>query len=256
MYKYSSFSEYTQINYFDLIKKELCEFIKEYEVFLYDDRGNMHQYEYYPVNEIKVTNVVFTKNKIDKVEFDVLVRAKFTLSDDVLDIESDFPPFIERTQCYQFSMYGFFITSFKRKSNEQLKKIEEEPLERLINGLVPIISLEEMDTYATKFLKEFCPEALTTPMKLSVTKILEKKGIKFYYAPLEDKVLKKTYFAKDRATIYKEDKEEIVNTFNDETEVIAVEPGTILVNFYKHLEYTPGVHRNTMIHETAHWFFP
>ncbi len=255
MYKYSSFSEYIQLNYFDLIKKELCEFIKEYEVFLYDDKGNMHQYEDYSVNEIKVTNVVFTKNKIDKVEFDVLIRAKFTLSDEVLDIESNFPPFIERTQCYQFSMHGSFKTGFKGKSNEQLKKIDEEPPERLTNGLVPIISLEEMDTYAAKFLKEFCPEALTTPMKLSVTKILEKKGIKFYYAPLEDYVLGKTYFAKDKATIYKEDKEEIINIFNDETEVIDVEPGTILVNFYKHLEYPPGVYRNTMIHEAVHWFF-
>lgn len=151
-------------------------------------------------------------------------------------------------------MYGSFITGFKGKSNEQLKKIEEEPLERLTNGLVTIISLEETDTYATKFLKEFCPEALITPMKLSVTKILEKKELNSITLLLEDNVLGKTYFAKNRATTYKEDKEEIINIFNDEAEVIDVEPGTILVNFYKHLEYPPGVYRKTMIHEAVHWF--
>lgn len=112
MYKYSSFSEYIQLNYFDLIKKELCEFIKEYEVFLYDDKGNMHQNEDYSVNEIKVTNVVFTKNKIDKVEFDVLLRAKFTLSDEVLDIESDFPPFIEKNPMLSICNVRIFYNWF------------------------------------------------------------------------------------------------------------------------------------------------
>lgn len=54
-----------------------------------------------------------------------------------------------------------------------------------------------MDSYATKFLKEFCPEALEKPMKFDVAEMLANKGVKVYYAPLSEQVFGKTYFAKD-----------------------------------------------------------
>ena len=52
-----------------------------------------------------------------------------------------------------------------------------------------------MDSYATKLLKQFCPEALEKPMKFDVAEMLSNKGDKVYFAPLSEQVLGKTYFA-------------------------------------------------------------
>ena len=36
-----------------------------------------------------------------------------------------------------------------------------------------------MDSYATKFLEEFCPEALEKPMEFDVSETLANKGVEF-----------------------------------------------------------------------------
>ena len=56
-------------------------------------------------------------------------------------------------------MKGSFKKGFVPKGKDDVKKVDEEP-EKISNSLVPIISRDKMDNYATKFLKEFCPEAL------------------------------------------------------------------------------------------------
>lgn len=43
--------------------------------------------------------------------------------------------------------------------------------------------------------------------------------------------------------------------FDGVTEVIDVEPGTVLINFDAVVRRQLGVYRNTMIHEAIHWFF-
>ena len=83
--------------------------------------------------------------------------------------------------------------------------------------------------------------------------MLASKGVKVYYAPLEDNVFGKTYFAKDTAEVYKGDN--LLDFINGETERIEVEPGTVLINFDAVVERPIGVYRNTMIHEAIHWFF-
>ena len=254
MYKYSSFVEYIQLNYIENITKALEDFIVENEMVLYTEKPSaMHHYDSFEVKSIKVYGVRYTKNKRDNLEFDVLLKATFSVLDDVFDPDSGFPPFFEKTESYRYGMKGSFKKGFTEK--DDLERIEEEP-ERLTDTLVPIISLEEMDDYAAKFLKEFCPEALTTPMRLNLSEMLSKKGIVIRYAPLPDNIFGKTYFAKDKATVFKEFENGEFFVFGDPlTEEIEVDSGTILINFDKAMELPNGAYRNTIVHEAVHWFF-
>ena len=177
----------------------------------------MHRYDDYQIRSIKVINVNYKKNKRDKVEFDVILTASYIVSDSVLDPNSGYPPFYEKKESFRCGMTGSFKKGFTEK--DDIEKVEEESEERLTKSLVPVISLEEMDDYATKFLKEFCPEALEKPMKLPVGKMLAEKGIVVKYAPLPDNIFGKTYFAKDKAIVYKEEEEGVFNFFGGPNDI-------------------------------------
>ena len=254
VYKYNSFKEYIQLNYIETIQEALGQYIKQNDLVIFDENtGASHTYDKFKISTIRVTTVHYTKNKKDNVEFAVHFKAEYLLCDNVLDVDSDCPPFIEKSGYFIFDMKGSFKKGFVPKGKDDVKKVDEEP-EKISNSLVPIISRDEMDNYATKFLKEFCPEALEKPTKLDVANMLASKGVKVYYAPLEDNVFGKTYFAKDTAEVYKKD-DDFDFLPSGETETIEVEAGTVLINFDAVLEHPIGVYRNTMIHEAIHWFF-
>lgn len=103
----------------------------------------------------------------------------YQLCDSVLELDSDWPPVVEKASYFVFEMKGYFKKGFVPKGKDEVKKVEEES-ETISNSLVPIISREEMDSYATKFLKEFCPEALENPMMLNVAEMLDNKGVKVF----------------------------------------------------------------------------
>mgnify|MGYP003291134611 CR=1 FL=1 len=254
MYIYKNFEEYLQLNYFDIIRDSLLEYIKLNELSQFIDGFGIKTYDEFSIDSIKVVGVRFTKNKIDSVEFKIIFVSEYSVYDSVYNQDSIFPRIIEMKDCFEFRLHGSFRKGFKPKKSEEIVKSDENE-ERITNGLVPIISSDEMDTYATKFLKEFCPEALEKPMKLNVNRILEEKGITIRFAPLEDNIFGKTFFANDKAIVYKNGKDSLYNYLFDEIEEIDVSPGTILINFDKMLERPDGVYRNTIIHEAVHWFF-
>lgn len=254
MYKYNSFKEYIQLNYIDTLQDALESYIKQKDLTIFDeDTGESHTYDDFQISTIRVTTVHYTKNKKDNVEFEVHFRADYQICDGVLNPDSDWPPVVDKSGYFIFAMKGSFKNGFAPKGKDEVKKLDEEP-ETISSSLVPIISKDEMDSYATKFLKEFCPEALEKPIRLDVANMLATKGVKVYYAPLGDRIYGKTYFAKDRVEVYKKD-EDFDFLPSGETEIIDVEPGTVLINFDAVMEYPIGVYRNTMVHEAIHWFF-
>ena len=127
---------------------------------------------------------------------------------------------------------------------EQIDKYKIE--EKYTASLVPIIKKEDYDFYATK-LKHFCPSAIEKPTKLELSKIFSNKGMRFYNAPLGDNILGKTYFANDKATVY-------TDIDSGEIGIINVTLGTILINFDRLSNRGEGTIRNTIVHETEHWF--
>lgn len=236
-YKYESFEEYIQLNYLEMIKDSLQDFLEKVEQ---QENTEENVKRKILINSINVLTVVFTKSLIDNVEFKLYFKAAYNIIDEL----NELPIKLEtKEQSFVCPMKGSFRKGFKEKDDIE---ITEETEEIYSSGLVPIISNEKMDGFATKFLKTYYPEALEKPTRLDLKKVLEKLDVKLYLAPLEDKVLGITYFADDN-----------VNVFTENGEVIEakVNPGTILINYKKHSERNEGVFRNTVIHECVHWVF-
>lgn len=253
MYKYDSFKEYIQLNYIDTLKEALEQYIKQNDLILSEDDFIVRKYDKYCITVIRVTTIHYTKNKKDNLEFDVHFKADYSVIDTNSKNELGYHLFEKKTGYFILSMKGSFKNGFSHRKKEEIKKIDEKP-ENISNTLVPIISYDDMDSYATKFLKEFYPQALIEPTRFDVTQMLLNKGIKVYYAPLGEKIFGKTYFANDTVEIY--ENEDVSDLFNgNSTRFINVEPGTILINFEAVFNYPIGVYRNTMIHEAIHWFF-
>lgn len=245
VYKYNSFEEFIQLNYLDTINEAMVEYIKEKELNTYNNEI-VCVFNEFCIQKIEVIKVKFTKSKIDHVEFSVVFKAEYELAGGN-DDNGEIYVSITKEKFFEFKMNGSFKEGFKGKQREEIEKLEEEPDEVLSSGLVPIISTDDMDLYASKFLKEFCPEALKAPIKLNITEMLKKMNIDYYYAPLEDGIFGKTYFAIDKVRVYTE------NLLK--TKTINIKPGTILVDIAKHIKRNEGSFRNTLIHECVHWYF-
>ena len=226
--KYDSFKEYLQLNYIGIINEALEEWIKE---------NDLKDFDSYIVNSIKVTGVQFLKSRKDRVEFMVSIVTYY----DLIKFNSNHKK-INREHL-MFKMSGTFKKGFK-VNNKEIQRQEVEFEERLSSGLVPIISYKDLDTYASKFLLEYCPEALERPIKLDLTSIFKDKDVKIYLSNL-DEAYGKIFFAKDRTKIY--DGNELINK--------EVEAGTIIIDYDKYFDRPIGAYRNTAIHEAVHWFF-
>ncbi len=244
-YSYDSFEEYIQLNYMEEMKNALTEYIKEKELNTCNNHV-AYLFNLYWIQNIQVLSIKFTKSQVDKVEFNVRLKAEYELVDSNEET-GEIETVVSKKEYFLFKMNGSFKKGFKGKKKEEIERLDQEPDEILSSGLVPIIHTEEMDKYATKFLKEFCPEALITPMKLNIPEMLKKMQVEYYYAPLGEGIFGKTYFANDKVRVFTEKLHS--------TEEVDVKPGTILVDVAKHIDRNEGSFRNTLIHECVHWFF-
>lgn len=244
MHKYKSFEEYIHILYGKKISEELAEFVVEVDEG-YEVNGVLHHFNDCYVNNIYIKKIVYNKSHLDNLEFTVYFSGNY----DLMDTKVMPPIIVEKENGFSVNMTGTFEKGFKFK-DDNMEISDGDEKERFTNGLVPVISNDELDKYASKFLKVFCPVALKEPIKLDVIRILKEHGLTFYYAPLENDVLGKIFFAEDKVMIYKD-----LSIFDNEPFLIVVKPGTILINFKKAIQRGNGSVNNTLIHEAVHWFF-
>ena len=242
MKQYTSFKQYMNIHYSDLMQKDLSKYLlSKYGTATIN--GIEYDFDGVQIKNFEVIGIQFTKSELDNVEFDCFVEAEFYF---MLKQDNDFKYFKGNKGYFGCHFKGSFRNGFKL-SNSKTEMIDRKPFtERLTKALVHVIDKEKMELYATKFLKYYCPEALKKPMPLDLTKILNDKGVYWYRAPLTSGVYGKTYFADDIAEVYDE---------NGDAKTVKVSRGTILINPSKHEERGNGALRNTIVHEAVHWFF-
>ncbi len=110
-----------------------------------------------------------------------------------------------------------------------------------------ILGKNRLDDYAQKFLTQFCPEALSTPMPLPVEDMLKKAGL----------VVEQVALSKDLdifgCCIFLDGNVNIYDTGKDEYIQKPYRAGTILVDPGSAWAYGEGSRRNTLIHEMLHW---
>ena len=96
-YKYESFEEYIQLNYLEMIKKSLQEFLEKVECENFDNDSTIIRK--ISINSISVTTIKFTKSLIDNVEFKLYFKATY----DVIDEEMELPINVKRKSNFLFA---------------------------------------------------------------------------------------------------------------------------------------------------------
>lgn len=239
MARYKNFGEYLEINYFSVI----CERLKKacIERRLLDDNVINETID---ITKLLIFKIEFIEQQIDYVKF------KFYLNPEITYSTNDSTSYYTDSYRFYGAMEGSFKTGFEmidvNKDNSKGKFTEQ-----YTQNIVPIMKKEDYDNYATKFLEYFYPEALKTPMKINLKDMLANKGMKFYQASLEDNILGKIYFDKDRAVVL----DSIRGYGYPRAKLIDVEPGTIIINYNATMIRCNGSMRNTIVHEAVHWFF-
>lgn len=124
---------------------------------------------------------------------------------------------------------GNLMREFSRKSS-------------LKPNLAPYLYDEYKEEVAEDFLKEFCPEALTTPIPLQVENIAAEMGLSVIETALPDSIKGMITFRKG-AIPYIDDSSE------------TCDQGTIIVNQNIDRQFNYGTVNNTIVHECIHWWF-
>ena len=118
------------------------------------------------------------------------------------------------------------------------------------NNLVPVLSAKDFEAEATRFLEEYCPEALVTPMPVPIEMIVrEKMGLPLIKnGCLDDDqgIFGEIHFTPGMAKVY--------DLLYEGTEDVTVKRGTILVDAMTSGARNLGCVNNTIAHEAIHWF--
>lgn len=127
------------------------------------------------------------------------------------------------------------------------------PLNSLSDALVPYMPHERLEEEATKFLKEYYPEALAMPRRGSAPvtvepeKLAERLGLAVQLQRIREdaSVFGQLYFVDADAELY--------DAKAEETKVMHVSGKTILADPQMFLLRNLGSVNNTIIHECVHW---
>ena len=140
----------------------------------------------------------------------------------------------------------------------QINKIEPynptgAPMNSLSDALVPYMPHERLEEEATKFLKEYYPEALAMPRRgaapvtVEPEKLAERLGLTVQLQRIREdaSVFGQLYFVDTDAELY--------DAKAEETKVMHINGKTILVDPQMFLLRNLGSVNNTIIHECVHW---
>lgn len=190
------------------------------------------------VDDVLVTSV-YTKLNDKNVTFFITIAATMAFKGHENgkrknDIETD-----TKTLYLQLKVSATFDNGFKNIIVESVDAYDNKAKfimeESRASNFLPYISNENIDLFATEFLKTLCPEALINPMPLPVETITKKLGLNVISRNMREGIF---------GTIY----------FNDDLEN-GVKAGTIFFdNNYDFFGISVGS-SNTIIHECVHWFF-
>ncbi len=151
-------------------------------------------------------------------------------------------------------IYNVFFAAKLENGLQQVKitKAEEynqakfEKDKSLSQNLVPYMYEEDVERHAEDFLKRHYPKALLQPMAIPADEIVKSMGMEMYYAPLEEGIFGKTYFASEKVKVF-------TNIIEEKIVEIVTKPGTMLINPNVYFMYNIGTANNTIIHECVHW---
>lgn len=141
---------------------------------------------------------------------------------------------------------GIDMSGFRIMSVGNCEPQEESDNDRLSGELVPIISRDQFEDEAEKFLTRYCPDALDKPMRLPIETIASDMKLHVIEdMPLSDNL---TYFGTiifDNGNVL--DKHRKITIRN-------AKRGTVYLDPRVYYERSVGTKRTTLAHECFHWY--
>lgn len=243
MVRYESFKKYLEDNYIDVIMDRLSAFIvKKKDSFESDEIIYVSWVE---LQDAYVSGVTFKDLGNDELEIrstidaEVEVKGKSRYGYDSYEV----------TKCYNVFFKAVLADGLHNVTITEISEYDVNQYDRnksLSQNLVPYMYEEDVEKHAEDFLRRHYPKALLQPMAIPVEEVVTSMGMKMYFAPLEDGVFGKTYFANDRVVVYD-------SILKREQYEVAIEPGTMLINPDVYFMRNIGTAHNTIIHECVHW---
>lgn len=243
MKKYNNFKEYMEDVYYDEIFYKIKGLVYAQKDSFEND--TVYSVSYVEPYDIHVSGVTFKEQENGFLEIRVSVDA---------DISVKGKTRYGYEELSDDRIYNVFFTAKLENGLQQVKitKAEEynqakfEKDKSLSQNLVPYMYEEDVERHAEDFLKRHYPKALLQPMAIPVDEIVKSMGMEMYYAPLEEGIFGKTYFASEKVKVF-------TNIIEEEIVEIVTKPGTMLINPNVYFMYNIGTANNTIIHECVHW---
>lgn len=243
MKKYNNFKEYMEDVYYDEIFYKIKGLVYAQKDSFEND--TVYSVSYVEPYDIHVSGVTFKEQENGFLEIRVSVDA---------DISVKGKTRYGYEELSDDRIYNVFFTAKLENGLQQVKitKAEEynqakfEKDKSLSQNLVPYMYEEDVERHAEDFLKRHYPKALLQPMAIPADEIVKSMGMEMYYAPLEEGIFGKTYFASEKVKVF-------TNILEEEIVEIVTKPGTMLINPNVYFMYNIGTANNTIIHECVHW---
>lgn len=185
----------------------------------------------------------------DTVDFDLILAGTFSAQyKSRHDWEEESETIWLRLNC-QMVLKDTLISFKVKKIDEYERKNYTKDTHKATASLIPIISREQYDKEAEKFLHKYYPQALKTPMPIPIEEIAKNKlglvVIKDKLLTAEHAIFGQICFFDGKAKVYDENKNQYVD--------IEVERGTIFIDPQTYFFRNIGCVNNTIAHESVHW---
>lgn len=243
MRTYKDFKEYMEDNYLDIIMDRLGSYvIKGKNMFENDE---VYEVKWVKLSDARVCGVTFKdmgnnwieiRTSIDG-EIEIKARTRY-------GIES-----FAEIKIYNIYFKAVLEDGLHKVSITEITDYDKNKYDRhrsLSQNLVPYMYEEDVEKHAEDFLKRNYPKALLQPMPIPAEEVAIGMGMELYYAPMEEGIFGKTYFAEEKVQVYD-------SIFQKEIREITTRPGTMLINPNVYFMYNVGTANNTIVHEAIHW---
>ena len=248
MPRYNDFKSYIQVNYEDLLNKEILKFVNK----SHDGLG-FHSVNVISLCEQKIENMN-VKSITCHDDIGPLIHIDIHISADIVLMGLGISKYEADRKTRWFTVYMQAVLKDGLHDVAILRTEEYNPgcFEKqgaLDEYLVPYIYADALEEQADDFFMFYCQDAIYNEWILPIDYILGEMGIEFYEAPLPDNIFGRMYFRPSMVEVYENFPPYVKNKLTKKQ----VKSGTMLINKNNHFMHDIGSALNTIAHEFVHW---
>lgn len=197
------------------------------------------------MSDIEIENIAHIEQARDGIiSFDVIITCDVETTSRKSNGQ---PRFIEKWLSVHCEVsIGIELTDFMIVSVGNCEAQEENENDRFSGELVPIISRDDFDKEATRFLETYYPEALNKPVPVPIRQIAEKMNLSI----VEDTRLS-TELSVFGMVVFEDGN---ILGANKEILLRKAKRGTVYIDPRVYYEKTYGTVNSTIAHECYHWY--